>query len=214
MNLLSVNVAKKEYVTIHVDPVETGIFKRATSEPVQIRFTGLEHDVIADTTVHGGKDQAVYLYSMEDYAWWAGELGKELTPGQFGENLTISSFGESPLRIGDQVVINDVVLEITSARVPCAKLAARMQDPGFVKQFRNARRPGAYARVLKEGRVQAGNSVRFVRTNNEFPKVVDVFDLWFEKKKDPNTLRTWMDAPLAERARQAFEYWLSESEEA
>lgn len=108
------------------------------------------HAARLDTDRPAGPDQAVYLYSTEDYAWWEGELGRRLEPGLFGENLTVSSFGSDELRIGDRFVVGDVVLELTSCRIPCDVFAARMNEPQWIRRFRDARRPGAYARRLAE----------------------------------------------------------------
>jgi MOSC domain-containing protein YiiM len=45
-------------------------------------------------------------------------------------------------RIGDRLRIGEVLLEVTAPRFPCPKLAKRMADPTFVKQFRHAIRGG------------------------------------------------------------------------
>ena len=80
-------------------------------------------------------------------------------PGTFGENLTIAGVETAQALIGDRLAIGDVLLEVTSPRIPCVTLAARMGDPGFVKRFRAAERPGFYCRVLQEGFVRAGDAV-------------------------------------------------------
>jgi MOSC domain-containing protein YiiM len=45
---------------------------------------------------------------------------------------------------------------LTAPRIPCGTLALRMGDPGFVKQFRAAERPGLYCRVVRAGDIQVG----------------------------------------------------------
>ena len=82
-----------------------------------------------------------------------------IAPGTFGDNLTISGITSADLAIGDRLIAGDVVLEVTAPRIPCGTLAARMDDPGFVKAYRDAARPGAYCRVIKEGEVRAGMDV-------------------------------------------------------
>ena len=120
---------------------------------------GLPGDAIVDTENHGGVDQALYLYTTPDYEWWSAELGRELKPGTFGENLTVSEIESAKLSIGDRLHIGEVILEVTSPRIPCVTLAARMEDPTFVKRFRHAERPGLYCRVIQEGTIQAGETV-------------------------------------------------------
>ncbi|MCX7802971.1 MAG: MOSC domain-containing protein, partial [Meiothermus ruber] len=150
---------------------------------------------------HGGPDQAVYVYSAQDYDWWMEQLGEALLPGTFGENLTFSSFGAEPVRIGDRFRVGEVLLEITAPRIPCSTLAARMNDLEFVKKFRQAARPGFYARVLEAGRVQQGDPVQKIAAPTAFPTLADVFHLWYDKAPETARLRWILTAPLAERAR-------------
>ena len=133
----------------------TGIEKVPRAGPVMIDEAGLVGDAIMDRTHHGGQDQAVYLYVASDYDWWMEELGTPIEPGTFGENLTFSGIDGQRLAIGDRFVLGDVVLEITYHRTPCATFARRMGDPKWVRRFHRAGRPGAYARVLTPGIVEA-----------------------------------------------------------
>jgi MOSC domain-containing protein YiiM len=65
------------------------------------------------------------------------------------------------ISVGDRFETDSVELEVTSARIPCATLAVRMEDRGFANRFAKARRPGFYCRVLKDGVVQAGDIVTY-----------------------------------------------------
>jgi MOSC domain-containing protein YiiM len=210
LKIVSVNVGQRETVQIGNKPVETGIFKRPSPARVAVSEQGLADDVVVDTANHGGADQAMYLYSLEDYAWWSAELQKEVLPSTFGENVTLSSFGEAPLKIGDRLQLNDVLVEVTAPRIPCAKLAAKMADPGFIKRFARARRPGVYVRVLKTGTVQVGDPVQLLPASEAYPTVLEVADIWYAQERDPALLRRGLAAPLAERAKGAFRYWLGE----
>ena len=82
MQLLSINVGAARAV----DPTRpydlTGIYKHPVAGPVQVTVDGLAGDAIVDTKNHGGPDQAVYVYSGGDYAWWAAELGRSLRPAR------------------------------------------------------------------------------------------------------------------------------------
>ena len=178
----------------------TGIVKAPVAGPVDILPLGLAGDAIGDLRHHGGHDQAVYLYSAADYAWWSERLGRPCPPGLFGENLTIDRWWETP-RIGDRLDFGSVLLELTAPRIPCSTLAARMEDPTFVKAFTSAARPGCYARVLREGTLTAG-AVATVQTAPEaFASVVDVFHLWPDQSPPADRLAAALQAPLASRAR-------------
>ena len=85
------------------------------------------------------------------------ELGREIPPGLFGENLRTSGIDLSGIRIGQVLRIgDDVVLEVTAPRTPCATFARRMGEPHWVRRFTERRAPGAYARVLQAGVVLRG----------------------------------------------------------
>lgn len=211
LRIVSVNIGTREPIRIGKETAETGINKQPTHCNVKIEKHGLVGDVIADKEHHGGADQAVYLYSLEDYAWWSITLQTDLSPGTFGENLTITGLDFASLRIGDRFQINDVLLEVTCGRIPCAKLASRMEDPTFVKRFAEAGRPGAYTRVLSMGAVQTNEQVSFIPTSENHPTVVELFEMWYAKDRDSALLRRGLAAPIAERARGAFEFWLGEN---
>ncbi len=190
----------------------TGILKAPVDQPVLLTEGGLDGDFIGNAKHHGGPDQAVYLYSAEDYAWWEGQIGRHLPHGTFGENLTVSSFGPRPLRVGDRITVGPVVLQLTAHRTPCATLADHMGDPGFVKKFAEANRGGAYARVLQTGTLQPGESLGIEPAPDSAPTIDDLFALWHTRKKDPDFMRLALEAPLAERARKALKEWLAKAE--
>ena len=206
--LESVNLGRPKTIVLGTRSVETGIDK----QPVERAFVGrlgLSGDTIADEMHHGGPDQAVYLYSRADYAWWEAELGVPLAPGTFGENLTVSGLGEEP-RPGDRLRIGGAVLELTAPRVPCAVFADRMGERAWVKRFRAAGRPGAYARVLEEGEVEAGDAVELIPTDEPHPSLLDLFRLYYDRKAPADELRRALAAPIAERERHELEERLAQ----
>ncbi|MCJ8236840.1 MOSC domain-containing protein [Peteryoungia algae] len=140
---------------------KTGINKLAIQGPIMIDAEGLVGDAILNRKHHGGVDQAVYIEGSIDLDWWRAELGRDLPYGTFGENLVIEGLESAMLAAGDRLAVGEVLLEVTSARIPCATFAAKMGEPTFVKRYTRAARPGAYARVLQGGMVEAGQSVEF-----------------------------------------------------
>lgn len=199
MELVSVNVGKAQKTTAKSG--RTGIYKRPLPGPVRITTNGPQGDTICDTKNHGGPDQAVYIYGLPDYAWWSEALGKDLEPGTFGENLTVSGFESATLSVGDRLLVGDTVLEVTAPRIPCVTLAARMEDPAFVKRFRYAERPGVYCRVLQEGHAQVGDAVRLEPYEGETLGVLEMFRHFYKSKLDEATLRRHLAAPVAVRDR-------------
>ena len=204
MKLVSVNAGGAELMKIGARTVETAI-RKAPVERGHVHALGLAGDVVADVENHGGLDQALYLYSSDDYAYWAGELGGVPKPGTFGENLTLSSFGGEPVRIGDRFRIGAALVEVTAPRIPCSVFATRMGEPDWVKRFAAARRPGLYVRVLEPGEVAAGDPVERLGGGEGHPTVVELMDVWYDKNPDAALLERLLAAPLAERARRNVE---------
>jgi MOSC domain-containing protein YiiM len=207
----SVNVGTARGMPNYDGP--TGIFKKPASGPVEVGSEGLAGDYIADTKHHGGPDQAVYLYFADDYAWWEIRLGRAFRPGTFGDNLTLSGLASADLAIGDRLVVDEVVLEVTAPRIPCNTLARRMQDAGFVKAFRDAGRPGAYCRVIKGGTVEAGAPVEHHPYQGRRIGTVEMFrDHFVARTLDPSRIREVLAAPIAIRERSNWEGFLSARE--
>ena len=139
----------------------TGINKHAVGGPVLIDATGVAGDAVCNAKHHGGPDQAVYVEGSVTLDWWSRELGRRLEPGAFGENLVIEGLDNTQAAVGDRLIAGDLVLEVTSARIPCSTFAAKMGDPKFVKRYTQAGRPGIYCRVLKGGAASAGLPVDY-----------------------------------------------------
>jgi MOSC domain-containing protein YiiM len=205
MHLISINLGQERTQQNGSEVETTGIYKLPAGEPVEIRTLGIKDDFIANQKVHGGPDQAVYIYGMPDYAWWTKELGREVGPGTFGDNLTISNLESARYKIGDRLHIGSAILEVTAPRIPCATLAARMGDPQFVKRFRRAELPGLYCRVIREGLVQTGEDVRLEPFTGETILAVELFRDYYRTDKDEETLRRFLEAPIAIRARKDVE---------
>lgn len=141
---------------------KTGIFKRAVNGAVIIDGDGLVGDAVCNRKHHGGVDQAVYLEGALTLDWWAEELGRPIDPGTFGENLVIDGLDNRDVSVGDRFIAGDLVLEVTSARIPCSTFAAKMGDRQFVRRYTEAARPGMYCRVIKNGVAEAGTTVEYV----------------------------------------------------
>ena len=209
MHVVSIHVAQPELITVGSRQVTSGIVKLPVDE-ANVTVEGLVGDHVVNTKHHGGPGQAVYLYSAEDYAWWEAELGQELTPGLFGENLTISSFGSADPRVGDRYTIGEVVLELTACRIPCDVFSARIGLPNWIRRFRDARRPGAYARVITEGQIAVGDEVARTEGPISNVTVLDTQDLYYgEIEATAETLRRFLDSPVGHRNRADYETQLA-----
>ena len=205
MHVISVNIGKAQRFDAAKPAGRTGIFKHAVATPVMVGSVGLAGDAICNTKHHGGPDQAVYVYGERDYAWWAAELGRVLEPGTFGENITIAGFASAQAAIGDRLTLGEVTLEVTAPRIPCATLARRMDDPDFIRKFREAERPGVYCRVIQAGLVQAGDAVSLLPYQGEAITILELFRDYYSRDRDRATIERFLAAPIAARVRSEKE---------
>ena len=203
MHLTSLNLGHARAIQNGKPSGQTGIYKLPSLAAVPITQEGLSGDVICDLKNHGGPDQAVYIFGQPDYDWWSHELGLDLPPGTFGENLTVSDLESASLSIGDYLHVGTVTLQVSAPRIPCATLAARMDDPAFVKRFRYGERPGLYCRVLRPGSVRVGDPVRLEPYTRETVTVLEMFRNWYEPNQSADWQRRYQAAPIAIRAVKA-----------
>ncbi|GAA4351899.1 MOSC domain-containing protein [Microbacterium rhizosphaerae] len=155
----------------------TAIDKRAVEGSVRVGRYGAYADVQADRKHHGGLDKALYAYADEDAEHWAGQLGRKLPPGWFGENLRVQGLDVNASRIGDRWRIGDgVEVEVTMPRTPCQTFARWVggdDERGWVKRFSSARRLGPYLRVVRTGRIQAGDEIVVIPAPEGAPGLLD-----------------------------------------
>lgn len=180
MTLVSINVGLPREVPYGEGTVATGIFKQPVEGKIRVGRLHLDGDGQADLKHHGGVSKAVYAYSLDHYAWWSQQLGRDdLVPGQFGENFTIAGLDESVLCVGDQLAVGDALFTISQPRVPCFKLGLRFDDRHLPRMFAEALRPGIYLRVLREGSVAAGDAVERVAPGHGGLSIRRLFEAFF-----------------------------------
>ena len=204
MRIIQVNTGAAQRLSGAIFDGQTGILKTAREGRVAVHALGLDGDAVIDTRHHGGPDQAVYLYRSEDYAWFSEQLGRPVAPGSFGENLTAAGLREPGLAIGTRLEGPDLVLEVSAPRIPCRTLAQRMDDPGFVKKFLLARRPGIYLRALKEGVVAAGDTFTVTPPAGFQVDTLEVFDA-VQRRLDRGEIERLLAVPIDVRTRADLE---------
>ena len=182
---------------------KSGIYKMPTDAPTMVDREGLIGDAICNRKHHGGPDQAVYVLGSIDHDWWSAELGRELAFGTFGENLVIEDVDSRAISVGDRFEAGTVLLEATSARIPCATLAARMGDPQFVRRFAGAGRPGFYCRVLRDGVIGVGDEVRYLPFDGEAVTMPELLSTFGKNLSDEDRAR-YLAAPINDRLRAAL----------
>jgi len=135
----------------------SAIWKEAVHGPVWAGSEGLNGDAHVYTKGHGGPERALLIYSADHYSRWRSEWGtRELHPGGFGENLTVSGLDEVTVCVGDLFEIGQVRIEISGPREPCMNLVRRHRRRDLPEVIVANHRSGWYARVLREGWLEAG----------------------------------------------------------
>ncbi|MET9590965.1 MOSC domain-containing protein [Streptomyces sp. NPDC006516] len=172
MKVLTVNIGRPA-PSAHTDGPGglTGIGKHPADGLVRVTDpgpkgtggSGLAGDSVCDLRHHGGSDQAVYAYAREELDAWEKELGRPLPNGSFGENLTTLGVTVSQARIGERWRVGgELLLEVTSGRIPCRTFADHLGERGWVRRFTREGATGAYLRVIEPGTIRAGDPVELV----------------------------------------------------
>ena len=195
MHVVAVNVGLPREVEWNGRKVLTGIFKSPVHARVPVCRVNIDGDGQADLTVHGGPDKALYAYPSEHYGPWAERLGYELSPGNFGENLTTQGLLEDAVHIGDEFRVGTARLVITQPRLPCFKLGIRFGEPGMVKSFLQAKKPGIYFAVLEEGEVGPGDVIERLFEDASRITVTDMLRLVLDRDAAPAALRRLLGVP-------------------
>lgn len=165
MKVISTNVSEPKTIIFNDQEVETGIFKYPVAEGIFLGNEDVSDDSVVDRRYHGGIDKACYVYSTDHYEYW-----QKLYPdlefewGMFGENISIENLNEKEIYVGDIYQLGEAVVQISQPREPCFKLGARFDTQQVVKQFLDADFPGLYLRIIKEGKVVAGDEMTFIES--------------------------------------------------
>ena len=174
-SLLSVNAGLPQDVAWHGRTVHTAVWKRPAEGPRLVRRLNIDGDGQGDLAGHGGEHRAVFVYQIESYRYWQEQLGRDdFSYGQFGENFTVRGLPDEQVCIGDRYRIGEAEFEVTQPRVTCYRVGIRMNDPRMPALLVSHHRPGFYFRVLREGRVQAGDEIVKVAAGAEAMAVAEV----------------------------------------
>ena len=178
--LLAVNVGLPQDISWHGQTVRTAVWKLPVEGPRQVRWLNIDGDGQGDLAGHGGENRAVFVYQVESYQYWQGQLGRDdFSYGQFGENFTVTGLADEQVCIGDRYQIGEALFEVTQPRVTCYRVGIRMNEARMPALLVAEHRPGFYFRVLREGAVQAGDEIVQVAAGPEAMTVAEVDGLLY-----------------------------------
>ncbi len=211
--LLSVNTGLPKNVAWQGKTVYTGAWKHPVDGPAMVRRLNIDGDGQGDTNGHGGEQRAVLVYQVQSYRHWQRHFGRDdFGYGAFGENLTVDGLTDDEVCIGDRYRIGEAEFEVTQPRVTCYRVGLRLGEPELPALLVSHHRPGFYMRVLREGRIQAGDRIVKTRTGPGALNVADVDALLYLPGRDPAKLRAAVRIPaLSPGWQQSFRELLGDA---
>lgn len=200
MKVYSINVGKPSEIIWKGKKSKSGIYKYPVEGKIYVSSTNLEGDGQGNLKVHGGIDKAIYVYPHEHYRYWEEQFTEMDIPiGMFGENLTTDGLNEFEICIGDKLQIGEIIVEISEPRFPCVTLAARFGTSAIVKQFLHSYKSGFYLRVLKEGYIQAGDTISIHEKSRDKFSVADFVMLYINRDKSELREKALANSAVSER---------------
>lgn len=166
---------------------------------------------LADLTVHGGPDKAIYAYPAEYYHFWREEFpDMELPWAMFGENVTVKGLLDDTVHIGDRFRMGSAEVMVTQPRVPCYKLGIKFGRDDIIKRFLASGFTGFYLAVLEEGEVATGDAITLIERDEHRVKVSDITRLYARDKGNLDALQRAVEVEaLAEDWRSYFQQRLT-----
>lgn len=185
MKVISTNIAQPVTVIKNGKPVETGIYKTHIKDGITLGLTDVVGDSVMDREHHGGVNKACYLYSADHYPFWQNKFsGLEWTHGMFGENLTVKGLNESSINIGNTYEVGSAIIQVSEPRRPCSILGIRFGTQAIVKEFYHTLYPGIYVRVIQEGKIKQGDTLKLISKEENSISVAAVYSLFATDDKN------------------------------
>jgi hypothetical protein len=147
--------AEGSVVALHLGP---GGVPKHPADQLAVTWSGVVGDRQAERKHHGRPWQALCLWSAEVIDRLAAQ-GHGIGPGLAGENVTVRSLPWERVVPGAQLRLGDVLCEVSSYALPCAKNARWFMGGDFnVMHHRHGPVSRVYATVLEPGSVRVGDA--------------------------------------------------------
>ena len=152
---------------------QSGIFKFPVSSSM-VTETGMEQDVQIDKRFHGGPEKALHQYALSSYEAIIKQyplLHKRITPGCIGENISSPHLNDANVCIGDVFQMGQIKVQVSSPRIPCWKIVAKLEAPNLDKFIQEKCLTGWYYRVLQGGELKEGDEITRLEQPNPWLSV-------------------------------------------
>lgn len=144
---------------VSINASRGGVPKASVLE-AEVGRAGLIGDRQANRRHHGRPWQALSLWSLDVIEALRAE-GHPVSSGSCGENLTVRGIDWAALRPGVRLGVGEVVAELSSYAIPCAKIRDSFAGHDF-NRVHHERHPGVsrmYAWVVRGGVIRPGDPV-------------------------------------------------------
>ena len=214
MKVISTNISKRRTIQIGSEVMETGMYKEPVKDGIFVSKEGVNNDAVVDSRYHGGEDKAAYIYGWNNYTYFKEKFpNAEWEIGMFGENITVETLKESELNVGDIYQLGEIVIQIVEPRQPCSKLGYRLGAPQAIKVFAEAPFPGVYVRVLKDGKVQPGDEMVLMQSQEVKLSLTDLYFWLLNKSKSADKAKQLIENPfVTEEIKNKFKKVLRKEE--
>ncbi len=180
--------------------------KRGDPEPIAEALLAPGRGVPGDHHDRPGIKRAVTLIRDETIADVGRGLGIAITAGSSRRNLTTAGIDLDSLEKGTRLVLGGAELEVTGPCDPCNRMEKAL-GPGALAIMQG--RGGVVARVLREGLIRPGDSVRVVRGSGALFAVTET-----RTGKLQQGLLNWFRAAQRDlpwrRTKDPYSVWISE----
>ena len=159
LHMLGAGAPTQEGRVVQLNVSNGGVPKKPI-EVAEVGDRGLVGDRQAARQHHGKPLQALCIWSADVIDALRAE-GHPIEPGSAGENITVSGVDWSTIRPGSQLLVVDVLAEVSAWATPCQKNAQWFSDRRF-SRINHEEHPGwsrAYAWVREPGTIRQGDAV-------------------------------------------------------
>ncbi len=183
IQVVALNVGQTTAVVYHGRATTTAGDKRPVAA-AWLGPEGFDGDAQADRQNHGGPDKAVCAYPSEHYPYWQAQVGRALAFGAFSENLTLAGLTESEAHLGDIYSVGEAVVQVCQPRIPCYKLAGRLDYPEAPDLIQVTGKSGFCLRVRQPGQVHTGDAVTLIEAHPAAVSIQFVNEVLYRHKTD------------------------------
>ena len=195
LTLLSIHCGEPEKLTDHKGrSYQSSIKRPEVTDSVQVSFSGFKGD-LCEFEDHRTRDRAVCFFAEEGYEEIETHYGQKLERPAFGENIRIQGMSDREICIGDQIKIEDVILEVSHPREPCANVVKASGLSDLVKVMCRLPVTGFLARVKDSGILSYKSKAEVISRPNPDVSIHYLNETLYKEFKDSERVEKVLNIP-------------------